>query len=466
MKKYIYKHKAMFAKALSAALFTFLFQAASYFIQMKLINTVLEGNIEKLAIQMVTIIVFWLLATLFDFLSENSMSKLIKTMNCDLRNDLTNGIKKMNYQKFHEKNIGEYVSWYTNDLNQIEQLGFRPYFQFVASIIQACIAILALFLLHWLIALIVISLTVIMVLIPRIFDAKMNKYGNHLSASQDKFLEKVKDILSGFDVTKTFDKMIRFSRNMDEATNSYEEDRYQFIFHKIKNSSLAQAINCTFQIVTSFVIFLFAILKITPIGTVYGSGNLVSMLFTATQTILTLRVSISASKPFFEKLEQYSSDSIEEYSEKKLPQLPPIQKDITLENLSYCYGTKHIFNHAYFTFEIGKKYAISGPSGSGKSTLLKLLLGQLKDYEGIIKFDGNDVKNYDPDSIFQYIAYISQDIFLFNTTIRDNITLGDNFDEAQIINALESSALLDDVKNMPNGLETMVGENGNNLSGG
>lgn len=466
MKKYIYKHKLMFLEILIFALFTFLFQVSSYFIQMKLVNTVLEGNIRKLAFQMTSILSFWLIAVLFDFLTENSMSKLIKVMNCDLRNDLSNGIKNMDFQKFHERNIGEYVSWYINDINQIEQLGFRSYFQYIAYTIQGIIALIALFLLHWLIALIVIALTLIMVLTPRIFDAKMNKYGNYLSSSQDRFLEKVKDILSGFDITKTFDKMLRFTKNMDDATKSYENDRYKFIFEKNKNSSLIQAINFIFQLATSFVVFLFAILKITPIGTIYGSGNLINMLFTATQNMLMLRVSISASKPFFKKLEQYSYNSTMESLEKKLPLLPPIKNDIVIKNLSYCYGKKQIFNNDNFVFEIGKKYAVTGASGSGKSTLLKLITGQLKDYKGIIKFDGNDIKNYDSNSIFKYIAYISQDVFLFNTTILDNITLGDNFDETAINNALENSALIDDIKKMPKGLETTVGENGNNLSGG
>lgn len=466
MKKYIYKHKGIFLLMLLVELLVFLFQATSYFVQMKLINTVLEGNIKKLAIQMGTVITFWLIATLFDFWGEAIMSKLIEMMNCDLRNDLSYGIKNMNYQNFHEKNIGEYISWYTNDLNQIEQLGFRPYFQFVSCMIQACVAFIALFFLHWFIALIILLLTIIMTLVPKIFDTKMNKIGKCLSSSQDKFLEKAKDILSGFDVTKTFDKMLRFTTNMNEATNSFESDRYQFAFQKSRNSHIVQGIGFVFQIAASFVIFLFAILKITPIGTVYGSGSLVNMLFSATQNMLILRVSISASKPFFKKLEHYSSDSKEETVKEKLPQLPSIQKNITLENLSYSYGTKQIFNHDNFTFEISKKYALTGPSGSGKSTLLKILLGELKDYKGIVRFDGNNIKSYDSDSIFKYIAYISQDIFLFNTTIQDNITLGDDFNEDQLFKAMECSALTDDIKSMPKGLETLVGENGSHLSGG
>ncbi len=98
--------------------------------------------------------------------------------------------------------------------------------------------------------------------------------------------------------------------------------------------------------------------------------------------------------------------------------------------------------------------------------MLRLLLGQAGDYSGSILFDGSDIRSFDSASLSRYIGYINQNVFLFHTTIRDNITLGDEIDDAALQRALEESALADDVRGMPQGLETPVGENGNCLSGG
>ncbi len=119
-----------------------------------------------------------------------------------------------------------------------------------------------------------------------------------------------------------------------------------------------------------------------------------------------------------------------------------------------------------FRFEKGGKYALTGPSGCGKSTLLKLLLGWLPDYEGTITFDGQNAKDYTPEQLQKQMSYIEQDVFLFNTTIRENITLGEDFTEEQMQKALQDSALAGDLAHMPLGLDTPVGEEGSALSGG
>lgn len=119
-----------------------------------------------------------------------------------------------------------------------------------------------------------------------------------------------------------------------------------------------------------------------------------------------------------------------------------------------------------FVFEKGKKYALIGPSGCGKSTFLKILLGWLPDYTGNIYFDDTDIRIVAPEQIQQQIGYVDQNVFLFNTTIRENITLGGRFTEEQIKKAVKDSALEYDISSMPNGMDTIVGENGNKISGG
>lgn len=94
------------------------------------------------------------------------------------------------------------------------------------------------------------------------------------------------------------------------------------------------------------------------------------------------------------------------------------------------------------------------------------MLGWLPDYTGTIRLDGKDVRDYTPEQLQKQMSYIEQDVFLFNTTIRENITLGEEFTDAQMERALRDSALAGDLEHMPEGLETIVGEEGSSLSGG
>ena len=146
--------------------------------------------------------------------------------------------------------------------------------------------------------------------------------------------------------------------------------------------------------------------------------------------------------------------------------MPPVIHAITIENLNFQYGEKPILQDLSIQFKKGGKYALIGPSGCGKSTLLKLLLGWLPDYGGSIRFDGKDAKDFTPEQLQQQMSYIEQNVFLFNSTIRDNITLGETFTDEQMDKALRDSALIGDLAAMPDGLDTIVGEEGGNLSGG
>ena len=138
--------------------------------------------------------------------------------------------------------------------------------------------------------------------------------------------------------------------------------------------------------------------------------------------------------------------------------------------LTKHFKTPHGLLHAIdkVDLKIGpcRTLGVVGESGCGKSTLLKLLLGWLPDYTGTIRFDGRDARDYTPEQLQRQMSYIEQDVFLFNTTIRENITLGEEFTDEQMERALRDSALAGDLAHMPEGLDTVVGEEGSNLSGG
>ena len=118
------------------------------------------------------------------------------------------------------------------------------------------------------------------------------------------------------------------------------------------------------------------------------------------------------------------------------------------------------------TFDKNKKYAIVGESGSGKSTLIKLLMRYYNDYEGKISIDNLNIKNIYSSDLYKNISMIQQNIFMFDDSIKENIRLYSNHDDKDILDACKRSGLDKLLNKLPNGINSLVGENGNKLSGG
>lgn len=142
------------------------------------------------------------------------------------------------------------------------------------------------------------------------------------------------------------------------------------------------------------------------------------------------------------------------------------KSDIVIQNLNFNYGDRPILSNFNLHLKKGQRIALVGLSGSGKSTLIHLLLGLYPVSRGSIVIDGVDIGDIKLQSLRHLFGLVSQDIFLFNDTIRANLVLGKNFNESEIMRALEVSYAMEFVSKLPQGLETIIGDRGAKLSGG
>lgn len=314
---------------------------------------------------------------------------------------------------------------------------------------------------HWSLVLLAFILAVIIMTFPKLFAGKIESCAKIYSSAQEESVAGLKDLLRGYDILNFFGKQKRFIVDIKTQSEVVEKPKYELAKTKSFWGNIMSLANIVSQASVLALVGFLAIKGEIPVAVIMGGGNLCGMIYNGINQMADLRLSLSASKPYFEKIRH--SDCEEREPKQALSYL---HDKISLENISFQYDKKPILDRMNCTFEIGKKYALTGPSGCGKSTLLKILLGWLPDYTGTILLDGKDAKNYTAEQLQQQMSYIEQDVFLFNTTIRENITLGESFTEAQLQKALHDSALEGDLASMPDGLDTIVGEEGRNLSGG
>lgn len=160
------------------------------------------------------------------------------------------------------------------------------------------------------------------------------------------------------------------------------------------------------------------------------------------------------------------SDDVEQYNGKK--KLEKITGDFDFKDVSFHYDdSKEILYRFNLSVKSGETVALVGESGAGKTTILNLLIGFIKPVGGHIYLDGNDLNDINLRSYRDFVAVVPQNTILFSGSIRDNITYGmPDVTEEQLMEAIKSANLLDFINELPNGLDTMIGENGGKLSGG
>lgn len=446
---------------ITTIVFGFILQIIQNFSMMWMTQQLIDLNMKGFVYALFVVILVIGCLIIQDYICTVVKGIAIKRMNNQVREDMGRNLLQKTYQEFHVQESGQYLSWFTNDVAQIETLGWNSFFDIIGAISKIVLAMISLTLIHWSLVLLAFILAIIVMKFPRLFIGKIESYAKIYSSAQEKSVAGLKDLLSGYDILSFFGKQKRFIADIKTQSEVVENPKYELAKTKSFWGNIMSLANIISQASVLALIGFLAIKGEISVAVIMGGGNLCGMIYNSINQMANLRLSISASKPYFEKIKHNDCEET-----KSRQELSCLHNKISMENISFQYDKKPILDGMNCTFEIGKKYALIGPSGCGKSTLLKILLGWLPDYTGTILLDDKDAKNYTTEQLQQQMSYIEQDVFLFNTTIRENITLGENFTESQLQKALHDSALAGDLASMPDGLDTIVGEEGRNLSGG
>lgn len=437
-------------------------QAAVQLLLIQTFDAAIDLDFKKFMFWTIASLVCWGIYFALGIIQGYFQAQAIRKLNNHVRHDLYLSLMGKDYQEYNSLDSGEYISWLTNNIKQIEKFAWNPFFNGVGRVAQVLWCMLALALIDWTLLAAALVTALIMWSAPKMFEKKMEKMGLENSDAQAMAVGRLKDLLSGFYVLRLFGKQSLLLQRGDAASDQIESTNSRLNYIKNTVGGVLGFLSVTLQILSNILIVLLAFAGRVNIAVLAGGTNLISGVTNGFSNIANFRLSIAASKPYFMKINVQDDSTIQ----KNIDDLKLVEGSIKLENVSFYYGTKAVLKNISIGFQKGGKYALVGPSGCGKTTVLKLLLGWLTDYSGTIRFDEVNAKDYTINQLQRQISYIEQDVFLFNTTIKENITLGEQFSEDKLEKVIKDSALVGDLKNMPEGLETSVGEGGKCLSGG
>ena len=438
-------------------------QVGANLLMMQSFQGIIDRNMRQFMVWTLILVAVWFIIYGLTAVERLFRCRVIRDMNNAMRHDIAEILLKKSYRSFHDQSVGEYLSQFTNDISQIENLAWNPFFDFIRSAVTVVFSIVALLTLHWSLLVASVVTTVIMLSVPKLFHQKMERLGTVCTQKQSTAVSQLKELLAGYNVLRFFGQERRFIQAAQQASEQIENPKFRLAYVKGFVSAGMGCVNIVCQMLHVLLIGVLSVRGIILQGALTGGGNLCGNISAGLDNMTQNVLSMSSAKPYFKKISAHietKAEVIAGIADET------IQNGITMENVSFCYDKKTVLKGFSAHFEKGGKYALIGPSGCGKSTLLKLMLGCLPEYRGSIRLDNREIRDCGTEWLWHQISYIEQDVFLFNTTIRDNITLGEQFTSEQICKALQDSALKNDLLSMPGGLETIVGENGGNLSGG
>lgn len=428
-----------------------------------LFNTYNQANndINAFIFLALKVSLIWIIALIILYVYKFTLSYTLCKMRNILRNIIGEKIISQSYEEYINKDTGNQVSWLTNDVEHINSLAFNNVFAIIESISTACFSFIAMIKLSIYIGLASIILFFFISLLPQILSKKLVKYSKMVSQKQEVVLEKFKEQIEGFVLFLSTNKLGRIKNEINEASVDLENTKYKFYKKQAGISTIITGINVLGQVILIVITIFLSIKGLAQIGAVLSIANLSGSFFSGVGAIVNEIVGFKSAKPILNK---FKIDNKKENEEENCN----IQNfdEVQLKNVSYGYDKKVVIDNTCMTFKKGEKYAILGQSGCGKSTVAKLIMGFLNNYDGIITVNGTNLSNISKTNWYEKIAYIDQNVFLFNGSIRENLTLGNNYDESEIWDTLLTCQLDDYVKSLENGLDSIITEKGKNMSGG
>ena len=463
--KFIFKKnwRLLCATILMSILFSFVSVGIAKILE-NILDAVTTQNWALFRTMLLVVPVYLALTGLVMVLSGLLTKKFITKAVQDLRAYAYNGILSRDPESFGAVNTADYISALTNDVKTIEESALIPLLQSIQYILVFLVTVAALFYYSPVIAGLMFLCLIVMYLVPASFGKAISKGQKRLSGNFAMFTAGLKDQLSGYDVIRSFQLTENvsksFNANNDTLTRAkYRVDRLTSVSEGVAQM-LAIGIQFMIMLVSGYMVLQGNMTAGVLLALIQLSGSFVQPVAVIIQNLSIMQ----GAKPVVERIINLGEKQPSAFSG---TEMPVYQENIEFRDVSFGYKPEQpVLKKVSLTFEKNKKYAIIGASGSGKSTLIKLLSANYGGYTGQITMDGKDIRSVQLDELLAKISVIHQNVYMFDETIEENITLHHPYSLDEWEKAIEVSGVGRFLPQMEDDIRTPVGENGANLSGG
>ena len=412
-----------------------------------------------------------------------------------LKRDIFAALMNRSVADFDAGSSAEYMNELSNNLNQFENVYWSNHlhlFECLMSFIAAAAICISL---QPLLLVLMLFLALLSMGVTRLTTSPLEKSMESFAESAKAYTGEIRDDFAGFRLIRSYGILPLILRKHDNKNRAMETANRQNINCRMVCAYAGNFVGLLSTVLVMAMASYFSLKGMFSAGMVIAFGHLIGQIISPIESMPSIVANFRASRPLEKRFRHLLGENITSRNlliqtlstkDADIPKANGFREEIILDKLSFRYGenineedtmeqnppmeetfSREVIRNLFFRFRAGKHYAVIGKSGCGKSTLLSLLLGHYPNYSGSIRYDGVELRELTREYLGNTVAYVSQDTFLFQDTIQNNITLyHEEYTPQEIEAALEQAGLKELVDSLPEGLSAMVEENGKNFSGG
>lgn len=399
----------------------------------------------------------------FRYLHFFGMRMVVDRATCDIRKAIYKKFQGLSTSYYSGAKQGNLLSVMINDTAI-----FAESFMHGISIIREplfAIGLLSVALYHdWKLTIIIFAVLPFFLIIFNVTGKRIRRYVARAQADTADMTHHAAEGLIGQKIIKAFSLQ-------KYMLNRFELAQEKFLAHKKKSNSAEEHSHPLVETVGSFAFATVIVLAFyrhrdggLTVGEFFSFVGALAMFMDPVRKYSKANTKLNQARAAADRIFNLLNEKEEVDHGKKV--FKEFKESIEFKNVTFSYGKNNVISGFNLSIKKGEKVALVGLSGSGKSTLISLILRLYDIEKGEILIDGVNIKDYTIQSVREGFALVSQDIFLFNDTIKENLLAGEDYSDKQIEHALEVSYASEYIKNLPEGLETHIGDRGMKLSGG
>ncbi|EGQ7938506.1 ABC transporter ATP-binding protein [Vibrio vulnificus] len=403
-----------------------------------------------------------------NILQSRQFTLVSKTITYQMRAKMIDKLGRISIRQYETRGSGGINAHLITDIETIDQFIGSTLAKFVISLLTVIGTAGVLLWLEWRLGLFILLVNPIVIYFSRKLGSKVKHLKKRENQAFEQFQNRLVETLDGIYQLRAANKEREFLSELKQQADQVRlnADKYAWQSEAAgRVSFLLFLLGFELFRAVAMLMVLFSDLTIGQIFAVFGY---LWFMLTPVQELLGIQFSWYSAKAALARINALLELEEEYRPESKVnPFTDGKEIDVSVENVSFSYNSETtVLNQLNLRIPAGKKVALVGASGGGKSTLIQLLIGVYRQDSGVIRYNNESSDDIGFELIREKIAVVLQQPILFNDSLRHNLTLGGNYDESALWQALEIAQLQDVISQLTAGLDTQVGRNGIRLSGG
>jgi ATP-binding cassette subfamily B protein len=466
---YYRPYKGLFLLDFSCAVIAGLLELAFPIAVSKFIDELLPSqNWTIIVLACIALLAVYALNTVLNYVVTYWGHMLGINIETNMREKMFAHIQKLSFRFFDNNKTGHLIGRITNDLNDIGEMAHHGPEDVFIAVMTLVGSFTLMAYINWELALLTFLIVPLMAWLIIVYGGRMTKTYRRLFGDVGNFNARIEDNVGGMRVVQSFANEQHEKKLFAIDNQRYRETKL------LAYKTMAKSISVTYMMMRLITVFVmicgawFFIRGKIAMGEFMAFLLLSNIFFRPIEKINAVIESYPKGIAGFKRYLEIMDTEPEIADAPDAIKLDSVRGDIRFENVSFGYdANRKVLRNINLSVKAGETVAFVGPSGAGKTTICSLLPRFYEVDEGRITIDGIDIRRIQLQSLRKRIGIVQQDVFLFSGTIRDNIAYGDlNATDEQIWEAARRASLDSFIRQLPDGMDTVIGERGVKLSGG